>query len=537
MGAASGVRRRLVVVARRGADAGAAAGIGGAAERDRLGVGRQPVGSDLDVGSQQPGIAWESAGADERQPRRDRRRRDDLGARRLLLGLDRAAARPVLVDRDRHLRAAPRRRAGCTSSRIADYTPSWARTGPTEQVPADEPGRLRRPSSAPLAQHYAPLGVHDWEIWNEPNNAAFWAPKADPLAYTRVARARERGDQAGRPVGDRRDRRPLAGGRQRHATSRRSTFLASVYARRRPAAASTPSATTRTRTRTRRCTRPSWNTFYETPAVHTLMAAQRRRCQADLGHRGRVPDRHELERREHRRAGDRHRRRDRAVDELDASTDRSSSTRSATVGTDRSDVDQNMGMLDHSGAPKPVFAAVQQLLATTHADRTCAAGDRAADDYAADHRTAGTDGARRRAARTSSAGRSAPVDRSRPHGTRDDAHPRHPRRAQRRAPSRFAYTTALGAAARANARSGVDYVGDVGHAHLRAGPDPPRTSRSRSVPTTGTSRTTASSCASAPRTHGVLTGYGIGLGVIRERSSTLARGSRSMTPVLDERSW
>jgi hypothetical protein len=33
-------------------------------------------------------------------------------------------------------------------------------------------------------QRYAPLGVHAWEIWNEPNHVAFWGPRPDPVAYT-----------------------------------------------------------------------------------------------------------------------------------------------------------------------------------------------------------------------------------------------------------------------------------------------------------------------------------------------------------------
>jgi hypothetical protein len=31
---------------------------------------------------------------------------------------------------------------------------------------------------------YAPLGVHHWEIWNEPNHVPFWGPRPDPVAYT-----------------------------------------------------------------------------------------------------------------------------------------------------------------------------------------------------------------------------------------------------------------------------------------------------------------------------------------------------------------
>ncbi|HEY3722466.1 MAG TPA: cellulase family glycosylhydrolase [Acidimicrobiia bacterium] len=38
------------------------------------------------------------------------------------------------------------------------------------------------------AQRYAPLGVHAWEIWNEPNHVAFWGPQPDPVAYTDLLR-------------------------------------------------------------------------------------------------------------------------------------------------------------------------------------------------------------------------------------------------------------------------------------------------------------------------------------------------------------
>lgn len=38
------------------------------------------------------------------------------------------------------------------------------------------------------AQRYAPLGVRDWEIWNEPNHVMFWGPRPDPVAYTDLLR-------------------------------------------------------------------------------------------------------------------------------------------------------------------------------------------------------------------------------------------------------------------------------------------------------------------------------------------------------------
>jgi hypothetical protein len=38
--------------------------------------------------------------------------------------------------------------------------------------------------AAAVAARYAPQGVRDYEIWNEPNNAIFWQPTPDPAAYT-----------------------------------------------------------------------------------------------------------------------------------------------------------------------------------------------------------------------------------------------------------------------------------------------------------------------------------------------------------------
>ncbi len=37
-----------------------------------------------------------------------------------------------------------------------------------------------------VVARYAPLGVHHWEIWNEPNHAPFWGPRPDPVVYTEV---------------------------------------------------------------------------------------------------------------------------------------------------------------------------------------------------------------------------------------------------------------------------------------------------------------------------------------------------------------
>jgi hypothetical protein len=38
------------------------------------------------------------------------------------------------------------------------------------------------------AERYGPLGVHHWEIWNEPNHVPFWGPKPDPAKYVELLR-------------------------------------------------------------------------------------------------------------------------------------------------------------------------------------------------------------------------------------------------------------------------------------------------------------------------------------------------------------
>jgi hypothetical protein len=63
------------------------------------------------------------------------------------------------------------------------YTPSWARAPGTN--PRYPPTDLATYASfcAAVVAHYAPLGVHHWEIWNEPNRG-FWQAAPDPVRYT-----------------------------------------------------------------------------------------------------------------------------------------------------------------------------------------------------------------------------------------------------------------------------------------------------------------------------------------------------------------
>jgi hypothetical protein len=66
------------------------------------------------------------------------------------------------------------------------YTPAWARPpGTTDKRPPTNPADYANFARA-MVQHYAPLGVKDWEIWNEPNLWLFWEPVPDAAAYTRI---------------------------------------------------------------------------------------------------------------------------------------------------------------------------------------------------------------------------------------------------------------------------------------------------------------------------------------------------------------
>lgn len=65
------------------------------------------------------------------------------------------------------------------------YTPDWARPAGTDGThpPSDLATYAR--FAAAVAAHYAPMGVHTWEIWNEPNGG-FWKPSPDPERYARM---------------------------------------------------------------------------------------------------------------------------------------------------------------------------------------------------------------------------------------------------------------------------------------------------------------------------------------------------------------
>lgn len=76
---------------------------------------------------------------------------------------------------DREIGAA--RAAGLQVLAILDYPAGWSKD-PVADFSA---------FAARAAARYGPMGVHDYEIWNEPNIGATWfGNQADPAAYTRL---------------------------------------------------------------------------------------------------------------------------------------------------------------------------------------------------------------------------------------------------------------------------------------------------------------------------------------------------------------
>jgi polysaccharide biosynthesis protein PslG len=70
------------------------------------------------------------------------------------------------------------------------YSPPWARPSGCDDskcAPANVNDYATFAGAA--AAHLAPLGVHAWEIWNEPNAVAFWKPSPNPAQYTRMLKA------------------------------------------------------------------------------------------------------------------------------------------------------------------------------------------------------------------------------------------------------------------------------------------------------------------------------------------------------------
>ena len=69
------------------------------------------------------------------------------------------------------------------------YAPDWAETAGTGSFHGAPVDIAASPHSLGCRRALQTAGSMDWEIWNEPNNDAFWAPRADPGDLHRSAAA------------------------------------------------------------------------------------------------------------------------------------------------------------------------------------------------------------------------------------------------------------------------------------------------------------------------------------------------------------
>ncbi len=75
-------------------------------------------------------------------------------------------------------------RLGINVDGVIAYTPSWALPAgaDSDKYPPTDPADYARFAAA-AAGRYAAMGVHTFEIWNEPNNPDFWKPKPSVAEY------------------------------------------------------------------------------------------------------------------------------------------------------------------------------------------------------------------------------------------------------------------------------------------------------------------------------------------------------------------
>jgi len=67
------------------------------------------------------------------------------------------------------------------------YTPSWARPSGSSASYGPDPAKYAAFADTAV-RHYAAMGVHSYEVWNEPNIGSFWT-SPNPAAYTRLLKA------------------------------------------------------------------------------------------------------------------------------------------------------------------------------------------------------------------------------------------------------------------------------------------------------------------------------------------------------------
>jgi hypothetical protein len=69
------------------------------------------------------------------------------------------------------------------------YTPPWARpAGTTDKYPPTNVSDYGTFCGL-AARRYVPMGVHAFEVWNEPNTASFFMPSPDVVKYTQMLKA------------------------------------------------------------------------------------------------------------------------------------------------------------------------------------------------------------------------------------------------------------------------------------------------------------------------------------------------------------
>jgi hypothetical protein len=79
------------------------------------------------------------------------------------------------------------------------YAPAWANGGFTDNKYAPKNPADYANFAKAVATHFGPLGVHVYELWNEPNISVFWKPTPDVVAYAALVKAAYPAIHAGDP--------------------------------------------------------------------------------------------------------------------------------------------------------------------------------------------------------------------------------------------------------------------------------------------------------------------------------------------------
>ena len=71
---------------------------------------------------------------------------------------------------------------------ILGYTPHWARQTQCADSDKCAPANASQFAtfSKEASQRYSKMGIHTWEIWNEPNLTSFWKPYPNPSQYAKL---------------------------------------------------------------------------------------------------------------------------------------------------------------------------------------------------------------------------------------------------------------------------------------------------------------------------------------------------------------